>query len=449
MAGQRLAVAVLPVLFLAAWTASAGAVTIDKVTSPGGITAWLVEDHSLPIVSLDVTFRGGASLDPPNEAGLATLTMDLLDEGAGDLDSSAYQGKLEDLATSMEFSASHDTVDVDMRSTSGNLAESLDLLRLALLRPRFDSDAVSRVRGQLVAAVAHEAHDPHYIAERLLWNRAFEGHPYAQAVRGTPETIGHIGVADLRRFAAERFGRDVMLVSVVGDITPEALKAILDKTFGDLPAKAAAAAETDVAPRTSDDLLLANLPIPQSVVAFGQPGIKRDDPDWYAALLVNYVLGGGGLTSRLALEVREKRGLAYSVSTALEPLEHSGMLLGIVGTENAHVAQSIDIIRAEWKRMRDDGPTEKELADAKKYLTGSFPLSFDSTTRLASLLIALEEDRLGIDYIDKRAALINQVTLDDAKRVAKRLLDPAALSFVVVGAPQPIAGAHIVSANDL
>lgn len=424
----------------------ANAVTITQVTSPGGITAWLVEDHNLPVVSIDVAFRGGASLDPADKAGLATLTMDLLDEGAGDLDSSTYQGRLQDLASTIAFNASHDVVDIDLRSTTANLAATLDLLRLALTAPRFDADAVSRVRGQLVAVVAHESHDPHYIAQRLWWNNAFEGHPYAQPVRGTPDTIGHIGVADLRNFVAGRFAKNVMLLAVVGDMTPEALKGLLDKTFGDVPAKAAPAEVPDVASRTADPLLLATLPIPQCVVAFGEPGIKRDDPDWYAAQLVNYILGGGGLTSRLALEVREKRGLAYSVSTGLDPLVHSAVIVGGVGTENARVAQSIDIIRAEWKRMHDDGPTKKELVDAKTYLTGSFPLTLDSTSKIAGLLVAMQEDNLGIDYLDRRSSLINKVTLADAKRVARRLFDPAALSFVVVGAPQSLAGARAVPA---
>jgi zinc protease len=239
------------------------------------------------------------------------------------------------------------------------------------------------------------------------------------------------------------------MLAVVGDITPDDLKTLMDKSFGDLPEKAAAASEADVAPRTSDALLLANLPIPQSIVAFGEPGFKREDPDWYAALLDNYILGGGGLTSRLALEVREKRGLAYTVSTGLDPLEHAGILVGNVGTENSHVAQSIEIIRAQWKRMHDEGPTAEELAHAKTYLTGSFPLSFDSSSRLANVLIALQEDHLGIDYLDRRSALIDGVTLADAKRVAGRLFDPEALSFVVVGAPQTLTGARIVSAGGL
>jgi zinc protease len=331
-----------------------------------------------------------------------------------------------------------------VRTITANLGTALDLLRLALTEPRFDAAAVGRVKSQSIASLQHDAKEPHYISNRLWWKNAFAGHAYAKPVRGTPETLARITPEDMRQVVHDRFAKDVLLIAVVGDVTAEALKGLLDKTFAALPAQAAVAAipETTVAARS--DTLLARLPIPQSVVAFGQPGIKRDDPDWYAALVVNYVLGGGGLTSRLAQEVREKRGLAYSVYCGLDPLKHAGVIVGGVATENARVQQSIEVIRAEWKRMRDDGPTAEELESAKTYLTGSFPLSLDSTGRIAATLVSIERDELGIDYLNKRDALIGGVTLDDAKRVAKRLLDPDALSFVVVGSPDNLAGAQEV-----
>jgi zinc protease len=428
-----------------ALAAPARAVAIEPVTSPGGITAWLVEDHSVPVVSLELAFRGGAALDPGDEGGLATLTASLLDEGAGDLDSSAYKGRLEDLATSLSFGAGEDTMGASLRTITANVAPAFDLLRLALTAPRFDQPAVARVKGQLLAALAHDRHEPRHISQRLWWETAFAGHPYARPVRGTPEGIERITAADLHGFVHRRFAKDVMLLAVVGDITPDALKPLLDKTFGGLPARAAKDTVPEVAAHGSDAVLLAKMTIPQSVVTFGQPGIQRVDPDWYAALIVNYILGGGGLTSRLAREVREERGLAYSVSTGLDPLQHSGVVIGGVATENAHVAQSIDIIRTEWKRMRDDGPTAQELADAKTYLTGSFPLSLDSTGRIARILVSIQRDHLGIDYLDRRKALIDGVTLDEAKRVARRLLDPKKLFFAVVGEPKSLPQARVVT----
>jgi zinc protease len=439
---------VAPFLAIVLAVAPAGAANkVQEVVSPGGITAWLVEDHSLPVVTLDVSFRGGASLDPAEKAGLANFTADLLDEGAGELDSQAFQGKLEDLAASVEFAASQDSMGGSLRSTTANLGAALDLLRLSLTEPRFDDAAVARVRAQLVAALGRDQREPRYIANRLWRRNVFGAHPYAQPTRGTPDSIARIDVADMRALVHDRFAKDLLIIGVVGDVAPETLRALLDETFAALPARAKAASVPEAKPAAAEALLLAKLPIPQSVVAFGEPGIKRDDADWYAAYVVNHILGGGGFGSRLTEEVREKRGLAYSVGTGLEPLKHAGLIVGSVATENGRVAQSLDIIRAEWRRMREAGPTATELQDAKTYLTGSYPLSLDSTGSIAATLVAIQRDGLGIDYLDRRNALIDAVTLDDAKRVARRLFDPEKLSFVVVGSPENLAGAKEVAPN--
>jgi zinc protease len=435
--------AALLVLLLAA--SAARAVTVTEVRGDRGVTAWLVEDHSLPVVTLSVAFRGGAALDPAGKSGLANLACDLLDEGAGELDSSAYHGKLEDLATSLDIDAGDDTVGISLRSVTANLGVSLDLLHLALVAPRFDDAAVERVKGQLLAALAHDERQPRGIADRLWQKSEFGDHPYARRLTGTAETIAAITADDMRQFVRDRFAKDVLIIGVVGDITPDALKALLDSTFGDLPDHAAPGSVPPLAVRAQGEFLLAKLPIPQSVVVFGQPGIKRDDPDWYAALIVNQILGGGGFGSRLTEEVREKRGLAYSVYTDLRPMAEGGVIAGGVATENARVAQSIAIIRDEWQKMHDDGPTAEELANAKTFLTGSFPLGLDSTGRIAGTLVAMARDGLGIDYLDRRDALIDAVTLDDVKRVARSLLDPAALTFVVVGSPPELPGAREVA----
>ena len=347
---------------------------IEEVTSPGGITAWLVEDHSLPVVTIDVSFRGGSALDPADKVGVANFTADLLDEGAGELDSQAFQGKLEDLATSLEFAASEDAMGASLRTITSNLTPALDLLRLSLSAPRFDETAVARVRSQLLAELGRSAREPRYIASRLWWRNVFDGHPYARPVRGTPESIARVTIPDLRAVVHDRLGRDVMIIGVVGDVTADALKTLLDTTFGSLPAHAAVGKVPDVVAAAKKPLLLAKLPIPQSVVTFGQPGIKRDDPDWYAAYVVNHILGGGGFSSRLTTEVREKRGLAYSVYSELDPMRHSGVIVGGVATQNDRVAQSIDIIRAEWAAHARCGP-DREGAPGRQDLShGVFSL---------------------------------------------------------------------------
>jgi zinc protease len=445
---KRAAILALVVVVCFGLAPAAEAVAIKEVTSPGGISAWLVEDHSLPVVTIDLAFRGGAALDPAGKEGLASLATDLLDEGAGELDSNAFHRKLEDLATQLSFGAGEDSTGVSMRTVTANLAPSADLLRLSLTAPRFDAAAVARVTNQVLASLAHDERQPRTIADRHWRKAEFGDHPYARRLEGTAKTIAGIDADDLRRFVRDRFAKDTLIVAVVGDIAPTALQALLDQTLGALPAHAAPASLPPLRVNPKGELLLARLNIPQSVVAFGQPGIKRDDPDWYAAYLVNNILGGGGFSARLTEEVREKRGLAYSVYSALDPMQSGGVIIGSVATENARVGQSIDIIRAEWKRMREDGPTAKELADSKTYLTGSFPLSLDSTGRIAATLVQVQRDRLGIDYLDRRDALIDGVSLDDAKRVARLLLDPDALTFVVVGAPPDLPGAREVSAAE-
>jgi zinc protease len=419
----------------------AHAVTIEEVKSAQGITAWLVEDHSVPIVSLSAAFRGGSALDPADKRGLANMAVDLLDEGAGDLDSTAYQSQVEDLAAQINFSTSPDMMSARVRTLKSNLTPSFNLLRLALTQPRFDPEPVARVRASVLDSIAREQRSPNALASRLWWKAAFPDHPYGLSAHGTAESVNSITTDDMRSLVHNRFAKNVLIIGVVGDITPAELKPLLDSTFGGLPDQASPDTVPDMTAQTKGGVEVANMPIPQSVVVFGQPALKRNDPDWYAALLDLNILSSGGLASRVTLEVRQKRGLAYSVSASLDPLRHTGVILGQVGSQNANVAQAIDVIRDTWQRMHDDGPTEKELADAKTYVTGSFPLGLDSTGRIASILVSIQFDHLGLDYLAKRDQIINSVTLADAKRVAKRLLSPDNLLFAVVGQPENLNGA--------
>ena len=433
---------VLVLLFsLALFSGAAHASGIVEVTSPGGITAWLIEDHTLPLIAVDFHFEGGTALDPEGQEGRANLAMDLLDEGAGDLDSHAFKSRVEDLSVRLDFEASHDAVGGTMRTLSANADKAFDLLRLSLTSPRFDPAALERVKSQVAAELREDEEAPRVIADRIWWRTAFPDHPYGRRSAGTLETVAKLGADDLHRFVAERFARNNLILGVVGDITPERLKALLDATFGALPAHAAPVTVAETAAVDEGALYVVNLPIPQSVVMFGERGIKRDDPDWYAALVMNEILAGDGLTSRLTAEIREKRGLAYGVSAGLSPLRHAGVLYGRVATRNDRVGDTLQILRTEWARFRDDGPTQAELDAAKKYLIGAFPLSLDTTSRLAALLVSLQVEKLGTDYIAHRAAALSAVSVDDVRRIAKRLLDPERLRIVVVGAPKGLVGA--------
>lgn len=433
--GSTLLAAVLVVLATAA-----AAVEVRRVEA-GGVEAWLVEDRSNPVLSVSIAFRGGSSLDPDGKWGLAAMASALLDEGAGDLDARAFQGQLEDLAADLGFSASRDAVYGNLRTLSANRDAAFALLGLAVTAPRFDPDAVERVRGQMQASLRRRAEDPDDAANRRFFTAMFPGHPYGRPVEGTPESLAAIGLGDLKAFAAGRLARDALVIGVVGDITPDQLRGLLVATFAGLPATAAPATVPDLPPAAEGQIIVVEMPARQSAVVFGQRGLPRRSPEFDALSVVNQVLGGSGLNSRLFDEVREKRGLAYSVYTSPMPMQHSALWLGRAGTANERVAETVAVIREQWERLAAGGITEAELADARTYLTGSFPLRFTSNRRIADILVAMQLERLGIDWLDRRNGLIEAVTLADANRLARSLLDSKALAFVIAGEPEGIPGA--------
>jgi zinc protease len=426
---------VLWVLLSAGWGAGAAELKIDRVTSASGIEAWLVQDHTIPIIALRFAFAGGASLDQPGKDGTAALTASMLDEGAGEYDTTAFHRRLDELSAQISFSAGYDEFDGTLRMLRDNRDESADLLRVALTNPHFAGEDVERVRAATLAALQKQARNPRSLSGRLWMSDAFERHPYGRNTFGSTTSVAEITRGDLIAFASRQFQRGSLVIGAVGDITPAELATLIDRIFGGLPRGEGDTVLPEAILADGGALLVKRSAVPQSSVTFGQAGLKRDDRDWYAALVVNEILGGGGFRGRLMKEIREKRGLAYGVSTGLVPYRHAGLILGSVATENARVAESIDLIRSEWQRMRDEGPTEDELRDAKTFLAGSFPLSLDSTRRIAGVLVRMQRDGLGIDYLDRRAELISGVTLEQARDVARRLYDSARLSFAVVGDP--------------
>jgi zinc protease len=416
--------------------AEAHAMKIQSVKSPGGIEAWLVEEHSVPLMAMRFVFDGGSAQDPAGKEGLANFLSGMLDEGAGDLTSTAFQERMEELAVKISFDDARDSFYGNFETLTANRDQAADLLRLALTKPRFDQDAVERVRNQLLANLAYAAKSPDKVAAKAWSARAFEGHPYGRATEGTSETLQKISRQDLEDYRKRVFARDTLRVVAVGDIDAATLGPLLDKVFGGLATKAKLDAVTTKTPAAKDKLEVIEMDVPQSVAQFGLPGMARKDPDFMAAFVLNQILGGGGFASRLTEEVREKRGLAYSVYSYLQPYKHAPIFGGGVATKNEEIAQSLDVIRAELKRMADEGPTPAELDNAKKYLTGSFALRFDSNAKIANQLLWMLQEDMGIDYVDKRNALVEAVTLEDTKRAAKRLLKTDDLIITVVGKPK-------------
>jgi zinc protease len=414
----------------------ARALDIKRVVSAGGIEAWLVEEHAVPVIAVEVGFKAGAASDPAGKEGLAMMLAGLLDEGAGKLDSLAFRKQLDDRAIQLAFSSGRDNFSASLSTLSKNRDEAFRLLHLALTEPRFDDEPLTRTRSQLVARLARQEEDPEDVADKAWFAAAFKGHPYGRPLDGTPESLAAISREDLQEFLAKSLTRDRMKIAVVGDITAVALSPLLDRTFAALPETGEASDIPETEIQGDGKLALIRRDIPQTVVVFGGPGLKRHDPDFYAAYVLNYIVGGGGFSSRLTEEVREKRGLAYSVDSYLMPLDHAGALVGGLATENKSVKDSIALVKAELRRVLQQGVTEKELENAKTYLTGSYPLRFDSNAKIADELVGIELLNLGIDYVEKRNGLIKAVTLADMARVARRFLDPDRLVITVVGDPK-------------
>jgi zinc protease len=427
----------LGILVFAAAT-PARAVEVQRVVSPGGIEAWLVEDHTLPIIALSFSLPGGAATDPAGKEGLANMVSGLLDEGAGDLDSQTFRRRLEDQSISLGFSASQDTFSGNLRTLTRNRDEAFDLFRLALTEPRFDDEPIERIRAQILTGIASAQNDPGDIARRTFWSANFPDHPYGRRSRGVPESVSAITKTDLVTFVRRRLARADMAIGIAGDISAVELAPLLDSTFGALPERSEAFTIAEGEPAALGEVFVVEHDVPQSTIVFGHRGLPRDDPDYYAAYLLNHVLGGGSFTSRLYEEVREKRGLAYSVYSYLLPLDHTALWLGGAATENGAVGQSIEVIRAEWERLRETAITEEQLTAARDNITGSFALRFSNTAAIANMLTAIQRQDLGIDYINERNGFFDAVTLEDVRRVAQKLLDPKALTIVIVGKPEGI-----------
>jgi zinc protease len=434
--GRAAASALLAAALLVAAAVSAQATQVERVTSPGGIEAWVVRVPS-PLIALEFSLDGGAAQDPPDKPGVANLAIDTLDDGAGDLDSKAFHARLERKSIELGFSVGRDHVRGSLRTLSVNRDEAFDYLRLSLTKPRFDPDAVERNRDQVVSRLKRQTTSPNDLASRAWWQAAFPNHPYGQPVSGTLESVGKITIDDLKAYTRRVLARATLKIAVVGDIDAATLGPLLDRTFGDLPATPELTAVAEVTMQGLGRRIVIPLDVPQAVVTFGTQGIKRSDPDFMAAYIVNYILGGGAFSSRLYQEVREKRGLAYGVSDSLAWLEHGAVLIGGTATRSAVTGEAIGIVEREIHRLALEGPTEDEVADAKSALDGSFALGLDTSGKIASQLVQIQVDHLGIDYFDKRSSLIAAVTLADAKRVAKRLLDSGLLE-TVVGRPQGV-----------
>ena len=409
--------------------------TVQKVTSPGGLQAWLVEDYAVPLVAFEFAFKGGCSQDSAAKAGAASMLSALLDEGAGPHDADAFHRAMDDKAVEISFSAGRDSFNGRMKTLTRHLDAAAGLLRLAVCEPRLDEDAIDRVRSQMVASLKREAKDPDALAGKAWREAAFGTHPYALPSRGDLDTIPAITREDLLAMRKRLMARGNLKIAVVGAIDAAKLALLLDDVFGALPARGDLAPVPDVTMASMGERRIVDLDVPQSTIRFGLPGLSRHDPDFWAGVVVNHILGGGVFSARLFREVREKRGLAYSVHSQLVNYDHADLFSGGTSTKNERALESLSVIEDEIRQLAEEGPTEEELDKARKYLIGSYALRFDTSTKIAGNLAHLQIEDYPVEFLDERNGHIAAVTLEDTKRVAKRLFLGKKLLVAAAGRP--------------
>jgi len=408
------------------------AASITEVTADNGVKGWLAEDHSLPIIVFSVTFKSaGAAYDPEKKQGLSAMAASMLDEGAGDLDSLAFHKELENNAIRFGAESGYDNFHITVKTLAKNRDKALSLLSLALDKPRYDEDAILRMKNAITAIIKKRGGEPAYLAEEKFHEIFFGNHPYSHKIYGDEKSIAGIDKADLSGFSARNFTQNRLIINASGDLSAAEFKEILQKYFSLKPGEAIAEIpefERYPAKPTPEKIKMA---LPQSHAAFGMKGIKRDDADYYKAYILNYIVGGGEFESRLMKEVREKRGLAYSVSTYLEPYAHAGIFAGSISTRKEKIGESLNIVRDELKRIAKDGVTAAEVDAAKKHLLMSLVLSLDSNQSMAGFMDIMQVYNLGIDYLNKRNQYLGAVTVKDVNLVARRILSGAATTVTV------------------
>ncbi|WP_371419358.1 M16 family metallopeptidase [Bradyrhizobium sp. CCBAU 051011] len=437
---QRLASTLIAgaVLLVLAANPSHAAAKIQRLVSPGGIEAWFVQDATVPLIAMEYAFGGGAAQDPAGKSGVGNMVAALLDEGSGELDSKTFHERLERRAIELSFSSTRDYFRGSLRMLKDNKDEAFGLLHLALTSPRFDTSDVERIRAQILSGLRRDTTNPTSLASRKFLEVAFGDHPYGRQSNGTLDSVPKIDVADMKDYVRRVIAKDTLRIAVVGDVDADTLGKLLDQTFGGLPAKASLTPVAEVEATKPPQRAFVPLDVPQTVVTFGGPGIRRHDPNFMAAYVVNHILGGGS-SSRLYKEVREKRGLAYSVYESLLWMDRSALFIGNTGTRADRAGETVDAIEQEIRRIAEEGPTQKELDEATSYLKGSQMLALDTSSKLAQALLQYQLDKLPIDYIEKRNALVDAVTLDDAKKTAQKLWGQGLLTVIVGRAPQAAA----------
>ena len=402
-----------------------------RVVLSNGIILLVAETHALPMVNISVAVKAGAIYNPQGKAGVASLTAALLDEGTKTRTSKQIADEIDFIGGRLSASGGTDYSSASLVVLKKDINTGLDLLSDVLLNPVFPEDEVERKKKETLASIIADRDDPNAIASKAFYKAVFAGHPYGMPGEGDEESVEKITRDDIVNFYQKYYKPNNTIMVVVGDITLDEAVVFIRKYFsswekGDIQLP-------DIPPveklKKSDSILI-DKSLTQANIMLGHTGISRDNPDFYAVHLMNYILGGGGFSSRLTKEIRDNKGLAYSVYSRFDVNKYPGAFSVEIQTKNETARVAIDGILAELKRIREEKVSDEELREAKAYITGSFPLKLDTNAKIGGYLMFLEYYNLGLDYLDKYTGYIQAVTKDDILKVAQKYIDPE--NFVLV-----------------
>ena len=439
--GGYVRVALVALMLLAAPAAYA-AVEVDTTSIGHGVKVWYATNDAVPVVDVVLSFEGaGSASDAEGKGGRAAFAASLLTEGAGTLDSAAFRRALEEKAITMEAETDSDRLRIHIYCLREHAKRAGELLALALSKPLLAEADQARMKADITSLIAQMDERPGYRASRLLAERGFKGHPYANTPYGTAASLASLNAQDVRDYLTTYVTRGNVLIAASGDVDASLLDSMLGPvvdTLADNDSGAVAVSQTSIA--GGGETLRAAMPVPQTSILFAAPAIARDDPRFYTLYLLNHILGGNTLFSRLGEQVRQQKGLVYSIDTDLEMKRGASLIAGSLATRNATADEAITQVKAVLADLHDKGVTTDECNDAKSYVQGAFARQLDSSSAVANLLLSMQIHHLGEDYIEKRAALFGKVSCSDINSLAAELLVPSRFLFAVVGGSPDVGG---------
>jgi zinc protease len=430
-----LAMAAVAGLLLCVASAARAGLDIQTWTTPQGARVYFVENHDLQMLDVSVAFAAGSAYDRAETAGLASLTRHMMSLGAGGLSEQDIAERLADVGAQMAGFFDQDRAGFSLRSLSGTAERdaALAVLRMVLARPAFTADILEREKARAIANLREAATKPEYLGDKAFQAAIFGSHPYALPESGEESTVARFTSAGLRDFHARHYRAANMVVAVMGDLDRRAAEALAERLAADLPPGGAPAAVPPVSMPTTGSEQVIPHHATQSHLYMGLPGMKRDDPDYFPLLVGNYVLGGGGFDSRLTEEIRQKRGLSYSVYSYFMPLRERGAFQVGLQTRREATDEAVRVVRETVRRYLEEGPSEAELRQAKDNLIGSFPLRLDSNRKILDHLAMLGFYRLPLDWLDSYTRKVAAVTRDDILRAMRERVRPEVMATVIVG----------------